>query len=456
MRVVNSAVVTDNPSLEINSYPAPPEQAVGAFPLALSLSRRKRGLFALYLLLVAAYSIRTGAFQARTNHAWMIGDWLINYSGGFVRRGLTGSLTMVLHRATGIPLEWGVFSIQTSVFLLFLACVYKLSQGIRWSWLMAAALLSPATLACTVLDGGYGFRKEILLFAALALTLCVLHWDRLKDWQFSTMLSVMLVGMALSHEGLLVAAPYFFAAVAIQTSSLRRAARICTVPFILTGIALVPVIMHHGDYAVAQAICSSVGGQMAKPGVVLVDGGVCTGAISALQITPSAERASVIQVSNEFHQVRLYCLLAIPTFVPLVALLSQFYRRNRLRFEIITLLGCTMLSLAGTAVLFYIGTDWGRWIHMQAICLLLLVMLIDRKTAAVGATEAPARHHSLGFHAIATLALIVYATTWTLPAWGYDRENPGYLPVVWPTYRNSLHHFRLAVAEEIRRPTRIT
>ena len=50
---------------------------------------------------------------------------------------------------------------------------------------------------------------------------------RWKDWQVSVMLSVFLVGMTLSHEALLVGVPYFFAAVAIQTMSLRRAVRIC-------------------------------------------------------------------------------------------------------------------------------------------------------------------------------------------------------------------------------------
>jgi len=192
----------------------------------------KRRLFGMYLFLVAACSIWAAALHARSVDSVIVGDWLINYSGGFVRRGLPGSLVMLLHRGTGAPLPWVAFSLQVSVFLVFLACVYQLAKGIRWSYLMTAVLLSPATLAFTVLDPTFaGLRKEILLFAALGVTIWALMSDRLKDRQLSVMLSILVVGVTLSHEAMLVVAgPYLFAAVLIHTMSLRRAIRICVLP----------------------------------------------------------------------------------------------------------------------------------------------------------------------------------------------------------------------------------
>lgn len=171
------------PFRETPLHSIPTGQTPPAAPLALLRERARPWLVPLYLLFVAAVSIRTGALQARADNPWSIGDWLINYSGGFVRRGLTGALILLLHRATAAPLAWVAFSLQTTVFLLFLACVYLLLQRIRWSWLIAAVLLSPATLSYTVLDSTSGFRKEILVFAALSLILCVLDWGRLRDWQ---------------------------------------------------------------------------------------------------------------------------------------------------------------------------------------------------------------------------------------------------------------------------------
>lgn len=429
--------------------PLPVAAAIGkadATPGLTLTEGRKRWLFGLYLLFVATCSLWNAAIRAWRNDPWTIGDWLINYDGGFVRRGLTGALVMILHRATRAPLAWVVFSIQASVFVLFLVCVYKLSKGIRWSYLMAAVLISPATLAFTTLDAVSGMRKEILLFAALGLTIYALVCGRLKDWQLSAMLSVFLVGMALAHEGLLVVAPYFFAAVVIETMSLRRAIRICMIPFALAGVALVAVMLHHGNTAQAQAICSAVGGQMAKPGVD--DGGVCSGAIRALSWNVAEEHAGMMGWIFLAHLPRLYSLLVIPSFAPLLLLMSRFYRRDRLRYEVVAVLGCALVSLPGMAVLFYVGSDWGRWIHLQTVSLMLLAIMMDRKAGAAGSDHAKGRTKRL--KAIATIVLFFYATAWTLPGFGNWGASPGYLAYFWPTYRDGLDQLRKDVVARIR------
>jgi hypothetical protein len=411
--------------------------------------------FRLYLLFIAGYTIRIAALQARGADGWMtgswtVGDWLINYSGGFVRRGLPGAVAMILHRATALPLVWVVFLIQVVVFLLFLGCVYELTKGIHWGYWLTAVLLSPATLSFTVLDSqGAGLRKELLLFAGLAAMILVLGRERLKDSQLSTLLSIFLVVLALSHEGLLVAAPYCFAAVAVQTCSLRRAIRILAVPFLVTGIVSIAVILHHGNFAVAQAICTSVGNTtgIVEPSQASGMGNICSGSISWLQLTVSEERALI--VGHERDAWRLYSLLVLPTFVPLVALLFVLYRRDRLRFEVITLAVCALVSVTATGVLCYMGMDWGRWFHLQAICLMLLAIMIDRKAdRSVDAAE-PARPHGKFHQAVAGLALLIYVTVWTLPGVGLAGWSPGYVSLAWPNYRATLHQARLEVVGKI-------
>lgn len=399
----------------------------------------KRWLFGGYLLFVAAFSIRTDAIQARGLDSWIIGDWLINYSGGFVRRGLDGALAMGLHRVTGVPLKWDVFLMQVSVFLVLLGCVYQLSKEIHWSYGMTAVLLSPATLAFTVLDPNFaGLRKEILLFAALAVTIWALVCDRWKDWQISAMLAILLVGITLSHEGMLAVAAYFFAAVAIQRKSLRWAIRLCAIPMALSGVALAAVMLHHGNLATARAICSSIGGKMGAPGVVQPDGSVCTGSIASLQLSAAQEHAGIIGWIQAFHLARLDSILAIPTFVPLLLLMVRFYRRDGLRYEVGVVMACLLVSLPEMAVLMYVGADWGRWMHMQAMCLMLLAMMIARRSKAEEEAATPVKRGAFGGRAIAALAVIVYASAWALPAIGTGYRKQGYLSLISPQYRNAL------------------
>lgn len=416
--------------------------------------RRGRRLFALFLVFIAACSLWTGAGMARRMDSWIIGDWLINYSGGFVRRGLPGSVALVLHTATGIPTQWVIFAIEAMLLLVFLMAVYWLTRGIRWSYLMVALLLSPATLAFTVLDPhDAGLRKELILFAGLAVLIWALPAGRWKDWQISAVMSVFLMGMLLSHEGLAVAIPYFFAAVAIQTMSLRRAAMICAIPFALSALVCVAVITHHGDLATAQAICRSAGGTLGteKPDLFHPPSGVCGGAISWFQLNANQERELIVPLARQFGLVKLYGALVVPTFGPVIALLYLFCRRDRLRYEVLVVAGCAAVSLTVAVPVFYVGLDWGRWFHIQVICLMLLALMVDRK-AGVDTIEGRATvRYGKGVRALAALAVVLYATTWTLPGGGAEGEKPAYLGEFWQAYRSDLHYLRLDVMREIKK-----
>ena len=410
---------------------------IQAGPQTLALekpSRVKRLWFAFYLAFIAVFTIALGVRMTISDSPYIIGEWLINYSGGFVRRGLIGALVLSLHRILGFPLAWVVFLIQVATFLLFIVCVYKLTKGIRWSLWMWAVLLSPATLAFTVMDSYAGFRKEFLLFAALALVICVVDSGKLNDWKLSGLLSLIAVGLVLSHEALVVGFPYFFAAVAIQKGSAAKAVRVIWLPALLGGIALVAVTLHPGNLAITQTICSSVGGTLG-PFMVPTDN-ICSGSIQWLQISLSQARALLAPTIRDYHLARLFSLLAIPTFTPMILILVVFYRRDRLRREVIIVAWCGLPALAGTAVLFYSALDWGRWVHIQAICLMLMVLLIDRIAKPIASPQ-PAIGRPLLRYA-AMVALAVYATIWTLPSIGHNDARHGYLDVVHMlrSYRN--------------------
>jgi peptidoglycan/LPS O-acetylase OafA/YrhL len=110
-----------------------------------------------------------------------------------------------------------------------------------------------------------------------------------------------------------------------------------------------------------------------------------------------------------------------------------FYRRDGLRREVMTVMACSALSLVGTAFLFYSALDWGRWIHIQAICLMLMVLLVDRR-----AEPSVPVLRSRWLRYAGSVALVIYATTWTLPSIGRNDARQGYLDVIHMlrSYRN--------------------
>ena len=364
--------------------------------------------------------------MAHGQSSYVIGDWLINYSGGFVRRGLPGAVVLAIRHTAGVPPAWVVFATQTAVFLALLGCIYWLTQKLRWGYFMAAMLLSPATLGFTVVNPYAGLRKEVLLFASLACVICATVFGRLRDRHMSALLCAIAVGLALSHEGLAVGAPYFFAVIAIERGT-WRAVKIFFAPVLLGGFALIAALLHPGNLAMAQAICSSLGSTLAPFGQ---GQGICSGSIAWLQISASQAHERIAPEIRRYHRVRLFSLLAVPALAPAVAQLVLLYRRDGLRREIATLAGCALISIAGTGFLFYFALDWGRWIHLQAFCLMLLIVMIDRRALSTrgGVTAAP--HQRSWVRYAATLAVFLYATAWTLPGTRSGDGQRGYLDVL--------------------------
>ena len=103
----------------------------------------------------------------------MSGDWLINYAGGFVRRGLFGELFLTL-APVGPPGLWLLFALQVGCYVLVLAYCTQVLTRTRFSWSAIAMVCGPAVLPFIGWDTQGGFRKEILVFVILAL----LAWSR--------------------------------------------------------------------------------------------------------------------------------------------------------------------------------------------------------------------------------------------------------------------------------------
>jgi hypothetical protein len=97
------------------------------------------------------------------------GDWLINYSGGFVRRGLTGELARVIWHLTSIKPQAIVFIFQLSIYCIFFLYAYRLVKPALANPGFFLLVFSPLTFAFSVLDPFGAGRKEILYFATFAI-----------------------------------------------------------------------------------------------------------------------------------------------------------------------------------------------------------------------------------------------------------------------------------------------
>ena len=89
-----------------------------SLPRLLEAAARSALLPCLTLLFLASLAI--GIFDLFYQPSYVIGDWLINYSQGFVRRGLPGQTFLLLGHWFHIPVPWLALIVPASLYAAFL------------------------------------------------------------------------------------------------------------------------------------------------------------------------------------------------------------------------------------------------------------------------------------------------------------------------------------------------
>ena len=127
-----------------------------------------RYILVIWLILGYIWTVRLSFIPYNENNIWIVGDWLINYQGGFVRRGLIGQLVYFLSVVTHITPK-----IYVLILHWFFYFVYFFSVGVlvlRSNSVLKYYLIvfSPFLMTFQILDYQGGFRKEIIFFALLS------------------------------------------------------------------------------------------------------------------------------------------------------------------------------------------------------------------------------------------------------------------------------------------------
>ena len=415
--------------------------------ILLSASRLRR-LCTVYTGFVALVTLAFAAINARVAHPWIVGEWLINYSGGFLRRGLLGECLLLVHRVTRLPLVGLTATLQIGLYGAFYASLLSLLRGVRWSLPLLALFLSPATLAFTVLDPPSSVRKEILLFLALSLLVNLVLSRPTPAWQLSLILAVASPLLVLTHEPLVVFLPYLFVPLLLTTPRLRDAARYAAIPILFAALAFAAAVTHPGGGREAAAICASVGGHLDHQ-----PAGICSGAIAYLDFTPAEARAETLRAIHFYSYRTRYPLPLLLMGLPIAWLFLYHLRqpgnqRAGHRRAGRLLLALTALSVLSSLPLFVIARDWGRWIEIHATCLLLLFLLLDRRDfpdeaalSVAARSPAPRPSPALSLTSVSLVGLLLYATCWTLPSVGIFPGRFGYVDLAryLETYRSKPH-----------------
>ena len=392
-----------------------------------------RRLINAYIALVGLFAFATGLLIPRISRDWIIGDWLINYQGHFVRRGLPGEIVYLLGRHFHVSPIFFVICIYMALTAVFLSSFRRIALGTSGSFWIVAILLSPATLGFQPLHIQAGFHKDYIFLAAIALLLAQLLKRDFSSKALSIYIAACLVVAVLSHESAIFYAPYFFAALIIAGRTPLQAAKVCALPFALAIVAAFVCSHNLGNTDTAVRICQSLGAPVTTQANQLCSS---FGAINYLGYTRAMAHEDAMIVIRRFHYLQIYPVLAALAFLPLIAE-SVVLARSGYRTQIRVLWSTAALSIAGSIVLFVYAIDWGRWIYIHVISIALMLLFLDsRKYTEAADRNPPVMVAPRRLRWAGAVFLAAYATLWSLPHFIKEPVRLGYVGLVHDAIHN--------------------
>ena len=128
----------------------------------------------------------------------IISDWLINYEGGFVRRGLIGQCIIEIYRVIPHPIAYTILAIYFSSLLALLSIIYHVFKKNGWSLFVA---IFPICISISFL----GVRRDYLM-----LILCYIVLKFYSKYIHTHHISHLFWTIIISSLGILMHEVYFF------------------------------------------------------------------------------------------------------------------------------------------------------------------------------------------------------------------------------------------------------
>ena len=288
---------------------------------------------------------------------WTTSEWLINYHGGFVRRGLIGELLLQINQFINISPRYLVYIFEVLLLSSYYYLIIKFLKKVKFSPILVLIIFSPLAFIYPVAETETLARKEILLFCIYIIFLFSLISKSLKLTFFTIIVLIPL--MNLVWDGILFYMPFFIFSFLNQNKNIELKKLIYFLisftPYLITSYILFHTrATEEGLLSMCDAI--------KEP---------CFGSMRFLDQPLSNNINYVVSRFKIEYLIRYSFIFAI-CFYPIFNLLIKNKKVNIIFAQYI-------LCILPTFVLFYIGYDWGRYLNILYIFSILTIIFFIKQ-----------------------------------------------------------------------------
>jgi hypothetical protein len=133
--------------------------------------------FFLYLSLLFLFGIFWLYIKHSVGNDSTISEWIINYQGGFIKRGLIGEICFQIAIHFDLSLRFVIFLFQSLIYIIFLILIYRFFRNIPTNLIIILSIFTPIFLLYPVAEIEVLARKETFIFIGFLLFLNISNFN---------------------------------------------------------------------------------------------------------------------------------------------------------------------------------------------------------------------------------------------------------------------------------------
>ena len=321
-------------------------------------------IYIVFLFLLSSFYL-SAVYLSQVNNA--MSEWVINYGGGFVRRGLVGEIIFQLSIFFKIKLREGFLILQILLYFFYYLIIYWLLSNFKKNFIVYLAIFSPVFYSFGLYELEALGRKEILMYIFFSYNFYLFYkYKNINLNYIFTFLSLII--LILNHESVIFYYLFylFFFIVIDKKKDFR---------FYILNLLLLFIIIFVSYLIYVNPHSSADNLEMCKR---LFNTSDERCGLAANFTTANISR-HINEVNWRFTDVINYIFIFIFGFIGIFLLIYKSKLTNKfyiLNFNLFSIL--IFCSLPGL-LLFLIAVDTGRWTsmlyHMIAISFFGMVKL---------------------------------------------------------------------------------
>ncbi len=289
-----------------------------------------------------------------------ISEWIINYEGGFTKRGLIGQISIYISNFFLIKLRDTIFLFQTLLVGTYFFLVYNFLKNNLYNKIFIFAIFTPIFILYPIAEIEVLARKEIFIFIYL-LTYCFIPIKR-KVYKFFYKLFLFPVAILIWEPVIFFI--LFFLFLDLIENEIKNINKL----FFINLSTYIPSIIL--VFYIALNPISDEAHKLMSSSLMENFNENCYTSCDLLRSKSSIYQQ--FQGNFDKYSVEIfvrYILIVIIGFGPLFILLFNSKLKNQIYFfsKFNNLLFPYLILLSPVILLFAMGYDWGRWVNISYV-----------------------------------------------------------------------------------------